>query len=247
MGEQEFDGRVAIVTGSSRGIGEAVVRRLSALGASVVVNSATSVERGEQLAASLPSPALYVQADIGQRDQCETLVARTVEHFGRLDVLVNNAGWTTVVDHADLDGLTDEVVERTLRVNIQGTLWVTRAAMPHLHASDAGAVVTVTSLAGIRPIGSSVVYAMSKAALNHMTRLLAKTQGPVRVNAVAPGLVATEWTEDWDELHSLVGERAPMGRSATPDDCAEAVLGLLRNRYVTGEVLVVDGGLSTVL
>ena len=120
-------------------------------------------------------------------------------------------------------------------------------AMPHLHAADDGAVVTITSLAGIRPIGSSVVYAMSKAALNHMTRLLAKSQGPVRVNAVAPGLVATEWTADWDDLHALVAERAPAGRAATPDDCAEAVLALLRNRYVTGEVFVVDGGTSTIL
>ena len=243
----ELEGRVAIVTGASRGIGEATARRLAALGASVVVNSASSVEEGEAVVADLPTPGLYVQADIGDRDQCEDLVARTVEHFGRLDVLVNNAGWTTTVDHADLDGLTDEVVERTLRTNVQGTLWTTRAALPHLHEVEDGCVVTITSVAGIRPIGSSIVYAMSKAALNHMTRLLARSQGPVRVNAVAPGLVATEWTSDWDEMHAMVAEAAPSGRSATPDDCAEAVLALVRNRYVTGEVLVVDGGLSTVL
>jgi ketoreductase RED2 len=243
----ELEGRVALVTGASRGIGAATAERLSALGAAVVVNSASSTVAGEELAAALPGPALYVQGDIGVRADCEALVARTVERFGRLDILVNNAGWTTVVPHEDLDALTDEIVERTLRVNVQGTLWVTKAALPHLHRADDGVVVTITSIAGIRPIGSSLAYAMSKAALNHMTRLLAKSQPGVRVNAVAPGLVATSWTEDWDEMHAQVAGIAPAGRSATPDDCAEAVLALVRNRYVTGEVLVVDGGLTQVL
>jgi ketoreductase RED2 len=243
----ELAGRVALVTGSARGIGAATAQRLSALGASVVVNSVSSVETGREVADALPGPGHYVQADIGVRGDCEALVASTVEGFGRLDLLVNNAGWTAVVDHADLDGLTDEILERTLRVNVQGTLWVTRAAMPHLHQSDDGHVVTITSVAGSRPIGSSVIYAMTKAALDHMTLLLAKSQAPVRVNAVAPGLVDTDWTADWDDLRAMVSAAAPAGRSATPDDCAEAVLALVRNRYVTGQVLVVDGGLSAVL
>jgi ketoreductase RED2 len=102
-----------------------------------------------------------------------------------------------------------------------------------------------TSIAGLRPVGSSIAYSMSKAALNHLTLLLAKSYGPIRVNAVAPGLVETPWTADWDAMHAAVAASAPVARSATPDDVAEAVLALLRNRYTTGEVFVVDGGLTT--
>ena len=104
----------------------------------------------------------------------------------------------------------------------------------------------ITSVAGIRPVGSSIAYAMTKAALNHLTLLLAKSCGPVRVNAVAPGLMATPWTADWDEQHAAVAATAPLHRSATPEDCAEAVIGLIRNTYATGIVLVVDGGMSLV-
>ena len=104
----------------------------------------------------------------------------------------------------------------------------------------------ITSVAGVRPIGSSIAYSMTKAALNQLTLLLAKSCGPVRVNAVAPGLVATPWTGDWDARHADVGAATPLHRSATPDDCSEAVVALIRNRYVTGHILVVDGGLSLV-
>lgn len=117
----------------------------------------------------------------------------------------------------------------------------------HLRESDDPSVVTASSIAGLRPVGSSIAYAMSKAALNHMTVLLAKSYGPIRFNAVAPGLVETPWTRDWDAMHAAVATRAPVPRSATPDDCAEAVLALIRNRYTTGEVFVVDGGLTQVM
>jgi ketoreductase RED2 len=117
--------------------------------------------------------------------------------------------------------------------------------MPHLRASGAGSVVNVSSLAGVRPTGSSIPYAVSKAALNHLTRLLANTVAPeVRVNAVAPGLVDTPWTADWDDVRAFVHAAAPMKRSAQPDDVADVVLALVRSSYVTGEVWVVDGGLG---
>jgi ketoreductase RED2 len=242
-----LDGRVAIVTGSSSGIGEATARRLADLGANVVVNSSSSVEAGELIAKSLPTDSLYIQADISNQEQGNELLTRTIDRFGRLDILVNNAGWTTRVAHADLEALTDEIFRRTFEVNVFGTWWLTKAAMPHLRASPDGNVVTITSIAGIRPIGSSIAYAMSKAALNHLTPLLAKACGPVRVNAVAPGLVATPWTSQWDDQHAAVAATTPLHRSATPDDCAEAVIGLIRNSYVTGHVVVVDGGTSLVI
>lgn len=242
-----LDGRVAIVTGSSSGIGEATARRLADLGANVVVNSASSVEAGTAIAESLPIESLYVQADISDQAQGHNLIARTIDRFGRLDILINNAGWTTRVVHSDLDALSDDIFRKTFDVNVFGTWWLTKAAMPHLRRSPDGSVVTITSIAGHRPIGSSIAYAMSKAALNHMTVLLAKACGPVRVNAVAPGLVATPWTSQWEDQHASVAANSPLHRSATPDDCAEAVIGLIRSSYITGHVVVVDGGTSLVI
>lgn len=238
----EFADRVIVVTGSSSGIGEAVARRFAALGASVVVNSSSSVAAGQLVAEELGDRATYIQADISDRDQARRLIDEVIDRYGRLDVLVNNAGWTTRVDHRDLDALTDEIFEKTFDVNVFGTWWLTKAAIPHLKEADDGNVVTITSIAGIRPVGSSVAYSMAKAALNQMTLLLAKSHGPTRFNAVAPGLVATPWTSDWDDQHAAVAARNPVPRSATPDDCAEAVLALVRNRYASGEIFVVDGG-----
>jgi ketoreductase RED2 len=242
----ELDGRVALVTGSSSGIGEATARRLAGLGANVVVNSSSSVEAGEAVAASLPSKAVYVQGDIADAGSREHLLAATIEQFGRLDILVNNAGWTTVVPHEDIDALTDEILRKTFEVNVFGTWGLTKAALPHLRESPDGNVVFVTSVAGVRASGSSMAYSMTKTALNKMAQLLAKSQGPVRFNAVAPGLVATPWTSDWDTLHATVSANAPLHRSATPEDIAEGVLAFVRNSYVTGAILVVDGGLSLV-
>ena len=242
--DAEFSGRVAIVTGSSSGIGEETARRLSALGATVVVNSSSSVEAGEAVVASLPGEAVYIRADISNQDEAHALIDGTVERFGRLDFLINNAGWTTQVPHEQLDELTDEIFRKTFDVNVFGTWWLTKRAIPHLRDSDDPNIVNITSIAGIRPVGSSMAYSMTKAALNQMTLLLAKSYGPIRVNAVAPGLVATPWTQDWDGMHAAVAATAPVPRSATPQDCAEAVLALLRNKYTTGEIFVVDGGLT---
>ncbi|MFV0258257.1 MAG: SDR family NAD(P)-dependent oxidoreductase [Acidimicrobiales bacterium] len=239
---QEFEGRVVLVTGSSSGIGEDIVRRFHGLGASVVVNSSSSVEAGEGIAKELGDRAVYLQADISDQEQALGLVEMTVATFGRLDVLVNNAGWTTRVDHRDLDALTDEIFRRTFEVNVFGTWWVTKAAIPQLREVDDGNIVNITSIAGVRPVGSSMAYSMSKAALNQMTVLLAKSYGPIRVNAVAPGLVATPWTSTWNDQHDYLAAHNPVPRSAEPADITEATLALVRNRYASGTIFVVDGG-----
>lgn len=239
----DLTGKVAIVTGSSSGIGAAIARRFAAEGAAVVVNSSSSVSEGEALAAELPQ-AQYVQADVRDEAQCTALVEAALRRWERLDIVVNNAGWTKVVAHHDLDGATDEVWHRILNTNVLGPWYVTRAAAAALRDSGDGCVVNMSSLAGVRVAGSSLPYAVSKAALNHMTRLLAATLGPeIRVNALAPGLIDTPWTEDWDDARAAITERAPLRRSGTPEDMADACLGLVHARYVTGEVFVADGGM----
>lgn len=240
----DLTGKVAVVTGASSGIGEAVSRAFGLAGASVVVNSSSSVTAGRAVADSLPQ-GLYVQGDVADDDACRSVVEATLERFGRVDVLVNNAGTTKVIPHSDLDAVTDELWRRIFDVNVLGAWHMTRAALQALRSSGAGVVVNVTSIAGVRPVGSSIPYAASKAALNHMTLLLAQALGPeVRVNAVAPGLVDTPWTSDWDAVREAVRAQAPLRRSATPDDVAEAVLALVTSSYVTGQVLCVDGGMS---
>jgi ketoreductase RED2 len=238
--------RVALVTGSTSGIGEAVVRRLAAAGTRVVVNSTKSVEAGHNIVAALGAAnAHYVQGDIADAGDAVRMVAEAVERFGRLDVLVNNAGTTVRIPHHDFEAASPEVFRRLFEVNVIGTWQVTVAAMPHLQATGAGAIVNVSSLAGVRPTGSSIPYAVSKAALNHLTALLANVAGPqVRVNAVAPGLVDTPWTADWTDLHEAIKVMAPMGRSAVPEDVAEVVETLVNSTYVTGQVWVIDGGLG---
>ena len=242
----ELAGKVAIVTGSSSGIGESTAHRLAELGAHVVVNSASSVEAGKKVAAALVTKGAYVQADISDKAQGQHLIDETLKTFGKLDILVNNAGWTTLVQHGDLDGLTDEIFDKTFKVNVYGTWWLTKAAIPYLRNSDDGNVVNITSIAGVRPVGSSMAYAMTKAALNHMTVLLAKSYGPVRFNAVAPGLVQTPWTKDWGVMHDFVSKASPLKRSAYASDCSEAVLGIIRNPHMTGQILVIDGGFTLV-
>jgi len=241
---KEFSDQVALVTGSTSGIGEATAKRLVALGAKVMLNSSTSSSEGESLASELEG-ASYHQADISSEDECKELVNATIKTFGRLDILVNNAGFTSVIPHADLDGVTEEVFRRIIDVNIFGTWYLSRTAVPALKESGSGNIVNISSIAGLRPVGSSIPYSISKAGVNQMTRLMANVLGPeIRVNAVAPGLVETPWTESWDTLHAAVAARSPMKRSATAEDCAEAVLGILRNTYQTGDIVVVDGGLT---
>jgi ketoreductase RED2 len=236
---------VALITGSTSGIGEAVVRRLVPEGYRVVINSVKSVGAGEKLAAELGTDsAHYIQGDVAVLDDAQRLVSGAIERFGRLDVLVNNAGTTQVIPHGDLETATPEVFRRLYDVNVVGAWQLIVAAMPHLRETG-GCIVNVSSLAGVRPSGSSIPYAVSKAALNHMTRLLANVVGPqVRVNAVAPGLVDTPWTADWDDLRAAVSAMAPLGRSGQPDDIAEVVLAQIRSRYVTGEIWLADGGLQ---
>lgn len=234
--------KIALVTGSSSGIGAQVARRLAAEGFHVVINSRSSITEGQAVAAEVGG--LYMQADIGDEVQARELIARVLREVGGLDVLVNNAGTTEVIPHQDLSAATPAIWRRLYDVNVIAPFVLVTAAEQALRAAK-GCVVNVSSLAGVRPIGSSIPYAASKAAFNHQTVLLAKAMAPdVRVNAVAPGLVDTPWTADWHDIRLMVEAAAPMKRSATPDDVAEIVMGFVRSTYVTGEITVLAGGLN---
>lgn len=239
--------QVVIVTGSSSGIGEALVRRLAAAGARIVVNSASSVEAGTAVAASLPD-AIYVRGDVGDPETARKLVESAQSRWGRLDGVVNNAGLTCEVPLHDIDAVRPEHWDRVLRTNVVGTFLVSQAALPALREADDGWILNITSIAGDRQTGSSLPYAVSKAAVDHLTTILAKFAGDgVRVNAVAPGLIATPWTEDWELQKDVVSQAAPLHRVGTPDDVADACLGLIGSRYATGQTLLVDGGLGLVM
>ncbi|MEV7415963.1 glucose 1-dehydrogenase [Streptomyces sp. NPDC089919] len=240
------ESRVALITGSSSGIGAAVARRLAAEGLRVVVNSARSEAAGKALAAELPE-AVYVQGDVSDAADARRIVAEAVAAFGRLDVLVNNAGTTRFIPLSDLEAADGAAWRDIFEVNVIGAWQLTTAAVPHLKASGAGSVVNVSSVSATRALGSSVPYAVSKAAVNHMTRLLASQLGPgIRVNAIAPGLIDTPWYEGadevWESSRDWITANTPLQRVGTPEDVAEAAWYLVNAGYTTGDVLTVDGG-----
>ena len=234
---------VALVTGSTSGIGAAIARRLCADGYAVVLHSRSSVDTGRAMAAEL-GRAAYVQADLAVDADRVRLVREAVALWGRLDLLVNNAGISRVVPHGDLQAATPRIWQELHEVNVIAPFRLIAEAQGALEAA-AGCVVNVSSHAGVRPKGASIPYAASKAALNHMTRLLALSLAPrIRVNAVAPGLVDTPLTADWTAAQQLWRERAPMRRAAQPEDVAQAVALLAASNYMTGEILLLDGGLN---
>ena len=241
---QRLAGQVALVTGSGDGIGRGIAERLSAEGAIVVLNSRSAPETPIVLSGA-EEPALYLTGDVADETAVASIIDRIEERYGRLDILVNNAGVTKVVPHEDLDGITVADWRRILDVNVIGAWNTVKAAARLLRAADPGVVINVSSMAGVRVTGSSLPYSVSKAALNQLTRAFAKALGPqIRVNAVAPGFIETARTASWADRREEVIKLTAQSRVGTSADVAEAVLLLIEASYVTGEILVVDGGLS---
>ncbi len=238
--------RSAIVTGSATGIGRAIAWRLAERGYAVTVNYSKSKAEAEETAEGVRSrgaDALLLQANIGDDSAVRTLIESTVQAFGGVDVLVNNAATTYFVPHTDLDGLTELVWDDILQVNLKGTFYCCRAAMPHLKARR-GNIVTIASTAGIAGSGSSIAYAASKGAVITLTKSLAKAFAPeVRVNAIAPGPVQTRWLADHQDMIEQAMTLTPLKRPATADDVADAAVFLADgNTLMTGQVIVIDGG-----
>ncbi|KAK5948935.1 hypothetical protein OHC33_010021 [Knufia fluminis] len=250
--------KVALVTASSAGLGAACVKALSP-NFRVVVNYYSRPEKAEALLkeaeaiqptySSSSSPRFAsIQADLSQRSEIQRLVKETVEKMGRLDVVVSNQGWTRVTNFFDID---DQVVEddwdRCFNLNVKSHLWLLYAAKPHLEASEGGgSFVTVASLAGVRPSGSSLPYAVTKAAQIHLMKGLATICGPkIRCNSVSPGLMMTEWGQKFPESKVKATTEKAVGKSlATVEDVAEQVKTLVMGKSMTGQNVVMDCGIA---
>ncbi len=239
--------KVAIITGSTSGIGEAIARMLSHYGVRVVINSISSVDKGNSLVNDL-SNSMYCQANIASEEDCKTLIDTTIKQYGRLDFLINNAGMPGRLPSDNLNDITNELFSHTLNVNVVGTWCLIRHALPHLKKSGDGIIVNITSCAGSDPatVSSAIPYAVSKAALNYLTKLLAKELGPeIRVNAIAPGLIITPRTQDFTVAIEKFEKRTPLKRTGEPNDIAELVIAIIKSNYINGEIIVADGGFST--
>jgi NAD(P)-dependent dehydrogenase (short-subunit alcohol dehydrogenase family) len=245
---------VAIVTGGGTGIGRAICHALAQAGARAVgVNYSRSHDDAEATARELAGfgcEGVALQADVAQRDEAKAMVSRVVQRFGRLDVLVNNAGVTRWIDFPDLDAVTDDVWQAILGVNLFGAFYCSSAAASALRASK-GAIVNISSISGHRGTGSSLPYGVSKAALIQLTRGMAVALAPeIRVNSVSPGEVVTRWAaagkgEQYARAsQAKTSARTPLRGCASPQHVAQAVMGLVLSEFVTGQDIIVDGGLS---
>ena len=250
----QLAGKSAIVTGSAVGVGRATAVELAKRGANVVVNYSRSEQEAKETVAEVErqgAKALLVRADVSQDQEVRDMVRQTLDAFGSLHVLVNNAATTAFVNFADLEGLSEEQWDRILAVNLKGPFFCARAVAGPMKEAGEGAIVNISSIAGVRAVGSSIAYAASKAGLINLTVALARVLAPeVRVNCVAPGFIDTRWLRDglgaaFEPVRAATAERTPLGRVSTPEDIAQAVLSFVEGAdFVTGQMVVVDGGAS---
>jgi NAD(P)-dependent dehydrogenase (short-subunit alcohol dehydrogenase family) len=246
-----LEGKVAIVTGASRGIGEAIARTFAAHGAKVVLAS-RKIEGLTPVAESIGPSAIAIAAHTGREDECTRLVATAVEKLGKVDVLVNNAA--TNPYFGPMLGIDEGAWDKTFEVNAKGYFWMTRAVVNHLRAREAeGSIVNIASIAGLIASPGQGVYAMTKAAIVSMTKTLGYelAGNKIRVNAIAPGFVDTKFASAIlknDVLLDEVMRMTPMRRYAQPDEIAGMALYLASDAasYVTGQTMAVDGGLTIV-
>jgi len=246
MNPQPLAGKVALVTGGGGGIGSAICRRLAEAGAQVIVNYNSNAQKAKAVMAALAGENhLALQASVTDSAALSQMAAQVRERYGKLDLLVNNAGITRPVPHADLDGLEDEWIDRILQTNFRGAFACVRAFKELLMAGDGGTVVNISSVAAVTGIGSNVAYCASKAAMDSMTRSLARALAPkIRVVSVSPGWVWGEYASRMEPAYIQEQiNKTPLGRIAQPEDVAEAVLAVATTlAFSTGCIIPVDGG-----
>ncbi|HYW93013.1 MAG TPA: SDR family oxidoreductase [Gammaproteobacteria bacterium] len=250
----DLKGAAAIVTGSATGVGAATARMLAHKGCNVVINYSRSEKEARETQAACEKEGvgtLLVKADVSRDEDCRRLADRALERWGRIDALVNNAGTTKFAAAGDLEALSAEDFQRVFAVNVVGPFQMIRAVAPAMKKAGHGAVVNISSIAGIMAFGSSVAYCASKAALNNMTLSLARALGPeIRINAVCPGFIQSRWLRDglgeetYESLKQSQEETTPLRTAGTPEHMAEAAVWFIEGAtIVTGETLLVDAGL----
>jgi len=246
--------KAALVTGGATGIGRSVVLALARAGYDVAINYSSSEAAARETATAaqkLGVKTLLVKCDVSDEAGVRGMLGQVEDKFGRLDVLINNAGTTAAWKPKDLETLSLDEWDRVFAVNVRGLFQVTRAAVPLLKKAQ-GCVVNTASIVGLRPGPQPLPYAASKAAVVNMTKTLAWNLGPeIRVNAVAPGWMEGDWMkrmlkDKYDDLMGKRGKATPLKRVVTADDVAETMMTFVQsNRFVTGEILVVDGGFTS--
>ena len=249
----QLEGKAAIVTGGGTGVGRATALQLARQGCSVLVNYSKSRDDAQRTAGEIEAlgpKAVAVQADVADDAACRRMVETAMKAFGRVDVLISNAGTTRFVPAADLEAVTDEDWQRLYAVNVIGAFHCARAVREPMLASGGGVIVNVASVAGIAARGSSIPYAASKAALINLTVALARTLAPrIRVNAVAPGFITGRWLEQglgdaYETIKNSFEQSAPLEKVSQPEDVAAAIMSLVTGSpMITGQVLVCDGGM----
>lgn len=244
----KLTGKVAVVTGGSKGIGAAIAKALAAQGASVVVNYASSKAGADSVVEAITAAggkAIAVGGDVAKKADAQGIIDTAIETYGRLDILVNNSG---VYEFSPIEEITEEHFHKHFNVNVLGLLLTTQAAVKHL--GEGGSIVNVSSVVSrITPPGSAV-YTATKGAVDGITGVLAKELGPrkIRVNSVNPGMVATEGTHSagiiGSDFETWAVSTTPLGRVGQPDDIADVVVFLASNdsRWLTGESLIASGG-----
>ncbi|MGB5948448.1 MAG: glucose 1-dehydrogenase [Parvibaculum sp.] len=247
--------KVSIVTGSATGLGAAVAIKLAERGSRVVVNYTKSEKEAKETLAAVRAKgvdAILAQGDVSNDEDCRRIAKAAIDQWGRIDVLVNNAGTTQFANHADLEALNADDFLAIYRVNVVGAYQMIRACAPHMKAAGKGSVVNISSIAGVTGIGSSVAYAASKGALNTMTLSLARSLAPeIRVNAVCPGFIGTRWFSDrfgeeqFQKIRKQQEASTPLARAGTPEDIATSVVFFAGegSDHITGETLITDAGM----
>ena len=244
----DLNGKVAFVTGGSGDIGKAIARALAASGTNVLVSYVGDAGRATAAVEAIREAGRQGHAvHLDQRDpkSIDVCVEKVMGHFGRIDILVNNAAWNIGIPFSELDALTPDIWDRVLETNLRGPFLLSRAFAPELRRHKAGRIINIASLAGLAPGGSSIAYAASKSALIHLTHCLAVALAPdVTVNCIAPGLVeGTRMAERLpQEMKQLARAQAILGRTGSADDIAQMAVAYCRADSMTGQTVVVDGG-----